>query len=200
MVLRDLNKLCTPAQFYLFITLFSLVLMIYQNIGKNENILCVGNYECHNTPNKAVLLLGKVIYISFWTFVLQMICKGGYKNFAWFLVLLPIILAMLVLVFAVGPWTHRVVEGLTNLRSVKTPKDAASYVSKRVNDVADRISVARRNVKDSSNNKATMLYSEHREQLIKFANNIKSVSIAAAAEVASIGTPTTTSTVVIQKK
>jgi hypothetical protein len=116
MVLYDLNKLCTPAQLYLFITLFSLVIMIFQNVGTYSNVLCVGTYKCHNAPNKSLLVFIKLIYISFWTFVLQMICKGGYKNFAWFLVLLPIVLFMLLLIFALGPWSYNglVIEGMKN--------------------------------------------------------------------------------------
>lgn len=116
MALPDLNKLCTPAQLYLFITLFSLAIMIFQNVGTYSNVLCLGKYECHNAPNKTLLVFVKLIYISFWTFVLQMICKGGYKNFAWFLVLLPIILFMLLLIFALGPWTYsgRFIEGMSN--------------------------------------------------------------------------------------
>ena len=116
MTLPDLNKLCTPAQLYLFITLFSLVIMVFQNGGTYENVLCMGNYKCHNAPSKSILVFVKLIYISFWTFVLNMICKGGYKNFAWFLVLLPIILFMLLLIFALGPWTYTgpFLEGMTN--------------------------------------------------------------------------------------
>jgi hypothetical protein len=139
MALQDLNKLCTPAQLYLFITLFSLVIMIYQNGGTDSNVLCMGNYECHTAPNKAVLVTVKLVYIAFWTFVLQMICKGGYKNFAWFLVLLPVILFMLALIFMLGPWTYTgpFIEGLTNLEDVKTGKDGANYVAEKVNEKAE---------------------------------------------------------------
>lgn len=168
MTLPDLNKLCTPAQLYLLITLFSLVVMIFQNNGTHSNVLCVGNYECYNSPNKSLLVFIKLIYISFWTFVLQMICKGGYKSFSWFLVLLPIVLFMLLLIFALGPWTYKggfiegmenpdendegeedkadydgnngssFVEGMTNLNQIKTPKDGANYVAERVDRVSLR--------------------------------------------------------------
>lgn len=140
-VLPDLNKLCTPAQLYLFITLFSLVVMVFQNGVAQSNVLCVGNYECHNAPSKSVLVFVKLIYISFWTFVLQMICRGGYKNFAWFLVLLPIVLFMLILIFALGPWTYNgnFVEGMTNLADIKTPKDGANYVAENVNRKSEQL-------------------------------------------------------------
>ena len=32
------------------------------------------------------------VYIIFWTFILNAICKAGYKSISWFLVLLPFLL------------------------------------------------------------------------------------------------------------
>jgi hypothetical protein len=102
----DLNKLCSPAQLYLFFTLLSLVIMIYENSGSPDNMLCFGNYECHNAPSKTALILVKIIYISFWTFILNLICKSGYKNLAWFLVLLPVFAFILLFIFMIGPWVY----------------------------------------------------------------------------------------------
>jgi hypothetical protein len=78
-------------------------------------MLCIGNYECYNAPGKPVLVFVKLIYVAFWVFVLDLMCKGGYKNFAWFLVLLPIISFILLLLIALGPWKHRnrFFEGMT---------------------------------------------------------------------------------------
>jgi hypothetical protein len=110
-----INNLCTPAQLYLFFTLLSLVIMVYENSGTPNNMLCMGKYRCRS-PNKMLLVFVKLIYIAFWTFVLNLMCKGGYKNFAWFLVLLPLILFILVLLFGFGPWiyTERYFEGMEN--------------------------------------------------------------------------------------
>jgi hypothetical protein len=107
MALQDLNKLCSPAQLYLFLTLLALIIMVFQNNGTYENVLCVGNYECHNSPNKMALVFVKLIYIAFWTFILNLMCRGGYKNLAWFLVLFPILLSSFLLAFAIGPWSHK---------------------------------------------------------------------------------------------
>ena len=43
------------------------------------------------------MFLFKAIYILFWTFVLNAVCKAGYKEVSWFLVLLPIILMFVIL-------------------------------------------------------------------------------------------------------
>lgn len=94
--MKSVKVLCKPAKLYLFLSVFILLSMIIQNLGKN-NILCFGPLECYEV-NKIALLLIKLLYISFWTFILQMICKGGYTNVSWALVLLPIILFGLTLV------------------------------------------------------------------------------------------------------
>lgn len=185
MAVPDLNKLCSPAQLYLFITLFSLVIMIYQNSGTLDNVLCVGNYECYNSPNKAVLIFVKLLYIGFWTFVLQMICKGGYKNVSWFLVLLPVILFMLILIFGMGPWNYKgsKIEGMTTLGAVKTSKDGANFVSERVIKAAnDRIKIAESN-KQTDND--TITEGECRKRIIAFANAIKTIATNSASRVPS---------------
>ena len=94
--MKSVKVLFKPAKLYLFLSVFLLLSMIIQNLGKN-NVLCFGPLECYEV-NKIALLLIKLLYISFWTFILQMICKGGYTNVSWALVLLPIILFGLTLV------------------------------------------------------------------------------------------------------
>ena len=41
----DFKKLCTPASFYMIISLFALFVIIIQNIG-NTNTFCLGSYSC----------------------------------------------------------------------------------------------------------------------------------------------------------
>jgi hypothetical protein len=190
MAITDLNKLCTPAQLYLFLTLLSLVIMVYENTGTYENTLCVGNYECYNTPSKMTLVFVKLIYIAFWTFVLNLMCNAGYKTFAWFLVLLPILAFILLLIFALGPWNYRMRhyrEGMTNLSDIKNANDAVNYVSQKVNETADkRINLAMKNDVESNDKNATIPLSVCRERIIAFANTIKRVSTKAANDVSPI--------------
>jgi hypothetical protein len=125
MKLPDLTKLCTPAQLYLFVELILLIIMLIQN-GNSDNTLCLGNYECYEAPNKALMLLVKLGYVGFWTFVLNLICKAGYKNLSWFLVLLPVILFFTLLVLVLGPWNYNesssvlIMEGMENPTSSET--------------------------------------------------------------------------------
>ena len=90
---KQLKALCTPAYLYLVISVVLLLLVIGQNLVEgSKNRLCVGSYSCH-VNNVFWPLLWKVVYIIFWTFILDALCKYGLKELAWFLVLFPIILA-----------------------------------------------------------------------------------------------------------
>lgn len=85
-----LKKLCMPALFYLVISVLGLLMVIFQNVG-NNNVLAIGSYNSR-VPNTALIITIKAICILFWTWVLNLICKAGYKEVSWFLVLLPFIL------------------------------------------------------------------------------------------------------------
>ena len=94
---KDLRSLCTPAFLYLVISVILLILLIGQNlVDGNRNRLCVGVYSCY-VSNVIWLLVFKIIYIIFWTFVLDALCKYGLTELSWFLVLFPLVLAGILL-------------------------------------------------------------------------------------------------------
>ena len=90
-----LRNLCTPAYVYLVISSIALVVMFMQNIG-NTKIYCLGSYTC-DVSNTSMIFVIKLIYILFWTWLLNVICRGGATAFAWLLVLLPFIMLFLVI-------------------------------------------------------------------------------------------------------
>jgi hypothetical protein len=93
--IKDFKNLCTPAFFYLAISVLAFVVIAVQNFG-NTNKYCLGSYEC-NVPNTFVMFIFKAIYILFWTFILNSLCKAGYKEISWFLVMLPLVLLFIIL-------------------------------------------------------------------------------------------------------
>jgi hypothetical protein len=95
MTLKLIKKLCSPAYVYLVISVISIIVLMIQN-GGNTDVYCIGNYECA-VPSTALIFLLKFIYVAFWTFVLDSICKAGHKQFSWFLVLFPFILFFILL-------------------------------------------------------------------------------------------------------
>ena len=90
-----LKKLCTPAHLYFLLSIISLIIMGIQNLG-NINKYCVGNFTC-NVTNTLGGFIVKFLYVLFWTWVLNTLCRAGYKRLSWFIFLIPFI-AMFVLI------------------------------------------------------------------------------------------------------
>lgn len=86
----DIKNLCTPSMIFFIISVIGFIALVFQNLG-NDKQMCVGNYNC-NVGNTFLALVVNAIYILFWTWILDLICKAGYSEIAWFVLLLPIIL------------------------------------------------------------------------------------------------------------
>ena len=87
---RKLKDLCTPSLLYFFISMIGLIFVTLLNLS-NSNKFNLGFYST-NVPNTALVLIVNLIYILFWTWILNLICKDGHTNVSWFLVLIPYIL------------------------------------------------------------------------------------------------------------
>lgn len=92
-VMNNVNKLCTPAYFYLMLSLVALVVSLYDNMYNfnDNNMYCLGSYKCH-VPSTIAMFVLNILYIAFWTFALNCLCSSGYTNIAWFIVLIPFVL------------------------------------------------------------------------------------------------------------
>jgi hypothetical protein len=90
MAITGLKNLCTPAYVYLVLSVIALVIMFLQNIG-SENIYCLGVYDC-SVSSVSLIFIIKILYILFWTWILNLICREGYPIISWFLVLFPFLL------------------------------------------------------------------------------------------------------------
>lgn len=92
---KNLKQLCTPALVYFVMSMVSTFLIILQNIG-NKHKFCLGSFSC-DVPSTLVIIIMKILYILFWTWILNLICKSGHTGVSWFLVLLPFIFAFILL-------------------------------------------------------------------------------------------------------
>jgi hypothetical protein len=90
MPVAGLKNLCQPALLYLVISLVAIFIMSLQNYT-NEKVYCLGNYSC-NVPSVYLVFVVKIIYVIFWTWVLNLICRSGSPIISWLLVLFPLIL------------------------------------------------------------------------------------------------------------
>ena len=93
-----LRNLCTPAYFYLVISLIALVIMGAQNYG-NVNTYCLGSYSCQVTSTFLIFVI-KLLYVIFWTWVLNLMCKTGDTTLSWVFVLFPFALFFVILFFS----------------------------------------------------------------------------------------------------
>ena len=92
---KSLKELCTPAVIYFVISIVSLVVVLLQNLT-NTNSYNIGSFSCR-VPNTAMVFIVKLVYVLFWTYVLNLICKDGHTGLSWLLVLLPWILLFVII-------------------------------------------------------------------------------------------------------
>jgi hypothetical protein len=99
MAIAGLRNLCTPSYVYLVISAIALAVLLYQNVGQ-INQYCVGSFTC-NVSSTAMIFILKAIYILFWTWVLNLICRAGAPEIAWTVLLFPFVLmfVMIALLF-----------------------------------------------------------------------------------------------------
>ena len=88
------DKLCDPAKFYFIIATISYILILLQNLGGGGRFT-LGSYSCRHS-NPIILLIVQALYIIFWTWLLNLICKLN-KNISWVIVLFPFLLYFIAL-------------------------------------------------------------------------------------------------------
>jgi hypothetical protein len=112
MVKGGFKNLCRPAFIYLFISVIGFI------VG-----LIVQQFVIAGNTNRFIVF-AEAIFILFWTFILNSICKAGYPKISWILLILPILGQIL---------------GLILLASVAAVKGSAQYsTDKRGEEDADK--------------------------------------------------------------
>jgi len=92
---KKLSQLCKPSFIYFVISAIGLAMAAIQNMG-NKDIFCLGNFSC-SVPSTIFVFIVQIIYVLFWTWILNLICNDGYTNIAWLLVLFPFVLLFVIL-------------------------------------------------------------------------------------------------------
>ena len=96
MAIAGIKNLCTPAYVYLVLSMATVLIMFIQNFGSSTTY-CLGVYEC-NVGSVALVFLLKIVYILFWTWILNLLCRSGAESFSWFLVLFPYLMFFILLI------------------------------------------------------------------------------------------------------
>jgi len=86
-----------PAMVYFVLSILTILIVLIQNLG-NTNRYKIGNYSCRVT-NTTLLFIVKIIYVLFWTYVLNLICKDGHKELSWILLFLPFFVFVSMVIF-----------------------------------------------------------------------------------------------------
>jgi hypothetical protein len=86
----DFRHLCKPAMVYLAVSVMALIAIAYQNMGMN-NMYCMGDFSCY-VPSTVAVIFSEALYIMFWTWILNLMCRNGYASISWFLVVFPLVL------------------------------------------------------------------------------------------------------------
>ena len=109
-LMNDFNKLCQPSKVYLVASFLSLIYVGMSNLGRSDNNFCVAGYGCKmNRMSSLLIFVVNALVIVFHSWVLNLICKAGYKNLSWGLVLMPFILFVLLFLLLV---TNNVIKKL----------------------------------------------------------------------------------------
>lgn len=115
-------NLCTPATIYLVLSAIGIIMIAFQNYGMSPNMYCVGNVQCPVQSSGPIFIM-KILYVTFWTFILNTLCSYGYNQLAWFLLLLPFIL-FFIMVFMVGNLMN---QRTTSVPSMPSPSSSPFY-------------------------------------------------------------------------
>ena len=94
---KSIKELCMPAMVYFVLSILTILIVLIQNLG-NTNRYKIGNYSCRVT-NTTLLFIVKIIYVLFWTYVLNLICKDGHQELSWILLFLPFFVFVSMVIF-----------------------------------------------------------------------------------------------------
>ena len=93
---KNFKSLCTPAQLYFGLSALSILALFIQNCLDPYNF-CIGSFTAPSPVHNLAYFVVKVMYILFWTWIINKTCKKGWNKLAWLIVLFPFI-SMFVLV------------------------------------------------------------------------------------------------------
>ena len=96
---KSVQQLCTPAYVYFVLSVIGIIGAMIQNLGGHKKLYSLGPLHIP-VPHVNFVFIMKIIYVFFWTYLLNLICKDGHKEISWFLVLIPFIMLFVVMVMA----------------------------------------------------------------------------------------------------
>jgi len=87
MAFASINQWCTPAYIFFVVSIIFLIVLYVQN-SQNSNVYCLGQFQC-DVSNVGIIFILKIIYMLFWTWILNLLCRAGLSMLSWILLFLP---------------------------------------------------------------------------------------------------------------
>jgi hypothetical protein len=107
--MNAIMKLCTPSKIYFFLATILLFISFVIDIqNKDKNKVCLGKLKCKNKP---LYYLTNVLFIVFWSWVLNKLCSYGWVKLSWFLLLTPFFV-LIVLFFIISYMVVRMAKSI----------------------------------------------------------------------------------------
>ena len=103
------ERLCSPAKLYLGISVVMVIFMLFQNLRSRSHKICLGDYNsCYDRTgaNIFIFIFVKMMYVAFWTYVLNWACRSGNSTVSWIMAFFPIVLFVVLFTFTffIFPW------------------------------------------------------------------------------------------------
>ena len=104
-------NLCSPSKIYFFVAIILLFLSFVSDArNKDKDKVCLGKLKCKNKPMYYLL---NVLFILFWTWVLNKLCTMGWVKLSWFLLIFPFLM-LVILFFMVSFLVIRMAKSMNN--------------------------------------------------------------------------------------
>jgi len=112
--MNAIMKVCTPSKIYFIIAVILLFLSVINDMqNKDKSKVCLGTLKCTNKP---LYYFMNVIFILFWTWVLNKLCTTGWVKLSWFLLLFPFFL-LIALFIMISFFVANMAKSLNNVNS-----------------------------------------------------------------------------------
>ena len=96
-ILDRFYALCLPSKIYLVISIIFLIVSYYHDLKTNDSEkVCLGNVKCA-VKNKPAYYAFNVLFILLWSWLLNLLCRYGWMKTAWFILLFPYIIMILLI-------------------------------------------------------------------------------------------------------
>jgi hypothetical protein len=94
-IIGKLKQLCLPSLIYFIIAILGFFISLIQTLLNKSGRYCVAFFSC-KVPSLFVIFASKFIYILIWTWILNLLCKDGYTDIAWFLLVFPFVIFFII--------------------------------------------------------------------------------------------------------